>query len=400
GGGSEQVCQAACGKPDFPGQLRRRQRPIQVRGNERLDVEDSLVDRLGFRRLLAEGTGAKRCSRGRCAATLGLLRGTQDGWRGRPGLQASAGERPQTAGLPLGAFGLDVEHGRRSGAAVRMADIGRDDKPRRRQPIRRLALILKIAFQPQSDLRRMVPVRRRVKSCRQHQQAMRPQVETEFRDGHDQPVYSSGRRPCGGKLPHMKIFFRYGTFPLLLFGANAAIVALLGAGAPYWQPFAVLGSAVGFMFTAEWVIPYVSDWNADHEDAWTNALHAVANTVLSHAGVFALPWLAAAAPFKALWPSAWPFWLQVVVSILVLDLGISAAHHASHRWNWLWRFHAVHHSARRLYGLNGLMKHPVHQMIETLSGVGPLWLLGIPQPVAAALAFCVAIQLLLQHANA
>ncbi|MBL6748911.1 MAG: sterol desaturase family protein [Nevskia sp.] len=198
----------------------------------------------------------------------------------------------------------------------------------------------------------------------------------------------------------MKAFFRYGTFPLLLLGANAAIIALLGAGAPYWQPFAVLGTAVAFMFTAERVIPYVSDWNADHEDAWTNALHALANTVLSHAGVFALPWLAAAAPLKGLWPSAWPFWLQVVASILVLDLGISAAHHASHRWHWLWRFHAVHHSARRLYGLNGLMKHPVHQMIETLSGVGPLWLLGIPQLVAAALAFCVAVQLLLQHANA
>lgn len=198
----------------------------------------------------------------------------------------------------------------------------------------------------------------------------------------------------------MNTILRYGTFPLLFFGANAAIVLLIGRGAPYWQPFALFAGAIAFMFAAERRIPYVGDWNRDHDDGATDGIHAFVNTLLSHAGVFALPLLAASAPLKAAWPAQWPFWLQVVASILVLDLGISAAHHASHRWNWLWQFHAVHHSARRLYGLNGLMKHPVHQLIETGSGIAPLWLLGIPQPVAAALAFCVAIQLLLQHSNA
>lgn len=198
----------------------------------------------------------------------------------------------------------------------------------------------------------------------------------------------------------MNTIFRYGTFPLLFLGANAAIIVLIGDGAPYWQPFLVLICALAFMFVAERRIPYVADWNRDHDDAVTNNLHAFVNTMLSHAGVFALPLLATWTPFKGAWPVHWPFWLQVVASILVLDFGISAAHHASHHWTWLWRFHAVHHSARRLYGLNGLMKHPVHQMIETGSGIAPLWLLGVPQPVAAALAFCVAIQLLLQHSNA
>lgn len=198
----------------------------------------------------------------------------------------------------------------------------------------------------------------------------------------------------------MNTALRYGLFPLLFLGANTAIIALIAGGAPYWQPFAVLGAAVGLMFAGERSIPYVADWNCDHGDAVTDTLHAVANTALSHWGVFLLPWLARIAPFPGAWPAQWPFWLQVVAAILVLDLGISAAHHASHRWEVLWRFHAVHHSARRLYGLNGIMKHPVHQLIETASGVGPLLLFGIPQPVAAALAFCVAIQLLLQHANA
>jgi sterol desaturase/sphingolipid hydroxylase (fatty acid hydroxylase superfamily) len=100
------------------------------------------------------------------------------------------------------------------------------------------------------------------------------------------------------------------------------------------------------------------------------------------------------------WPAQWPFWLQVLLAILVLDLGISAAHHASHKWDWLWRFHAVHHGVKRLYGFNGLTKHPVHQAIEAASGFAPLLVLGVPARVATALAFCVSIQLLLQHSNA
>jgi sterol desaturase/sphingolipid hydroxylase (fatty acid hydroxylase superfamily) len=52
-----------------------------------------------------------------------------------------------------------------------------------------------------------------------------------------------------------------------------------------------------------------------------------------------------------------------------------------------------------MYGFNGLMKHPLHQMLEAAAGVVPLLLLGMPVTVAAALAFAIAIQLQLQHSN-
>ena len=42
----------------------------------------------------------------------------------------------------------------------------------------------------------------------------------------------------------------------------------------------------------------------------------------------------------------------------------------------------------------------MHQTFETAGGVLPLILLGMPVPVASALAVCVAVQLLLQHSNA
>lgn len=53
-----------------------------------------------------------------------------------------------------------------------------------------------------------------------------------------------------------------------------------------------------------------------------------------------------------------------------------------------------------MYGLNGLMKHPLHQTVEMTAGVFPVLLLGLPVSVAAALALTVAVQLLLQHSNA
>lgn len=198
----------------------------------------------------------------------------------------------------------------------------------------------------------------------------------------------------------LRSFLRVATFPIFLFGVNALLVGLVGAGVPHGPLLLVLLAAIAAMLGIERLIPYQPDWNHDQGDTLRDLLHGIVNTLFNHLGVLLLPLLAGLALFKGHWPSQWPFWLQVVMAVLVVDFGISAAHHASHRWSWLWRFHAVHHSIRRLHGFNGLMKHPVHQSIETVAGILPLLLLGIPQPVATAVVFCVAVQLLLQHSNA
>ena len=186
----------------------------------------------------------------------------------------------------------------------------------------------------------------------------------------------------------------------MLLGANAAIIVLIETEAPVWQPFVVFASAIGFMFLAERVIPYSPAWNTDHDDSSRDAVHGVINTAFNHSGLMLLPLVALLVPTSDFWPAHLPFWLQVLGAVVVMDIGVAAAHHASHKWSLLWKFHAVHHSVRRLYGLNGLMKHPVHQAIEGVSGLAPLLLMGIPFRVATAVLFGVGIQLLLQHSNA
>ncbi|MAD70737.1 MAG: fatty acid hydroxylase [Alcanivorax sp.] len=197
-----------------------------------------------------------------------------------------------------------------------------------------------------------------------------------------------------------KVLFRYGTWPMLFFGFGGAVVWLASANVGVWPMFAVLAGAVAFSFFAERVIPYQPDWNRTHGDVARDWLHALVNTTLNRAALWLLPWLTWTALGGGFWPHTWPFALQVVFAALILDLGIAMAHHASHRFALLWRFHAVHHSPKRLYGFNGLMKHPVHQAIETSSGVLPLLLLGIPFEVAITLPFLVTIALLCQHSNA
>lgn len=197
----------------------------------------------------------------------------------------------------------------------------------------------------------------------------------------------------------LTIILRYGLFPLMLFGVNGVGIMMASVEAPLWHRLAVIVGAITIMLWAERVLPYEPAWNSNHGDAKRDVLHASFNTFLNYAGIALLPLFASLGVLSGYWPSTWPFWVQVVFAVIVLDAGITLTHYASHRSDMLWRFHAVHHSAQRMYGFNGLMKHPVHQTIETVGGITPLLLLGIPSSVAAAVVFAVAIQLLLQHSN-
>ncbi|TLG08834.1 sterol desaturase family protein [Nocardia cyriacigeorgica] len=193
---------------------------------------------------------------------------------------------------------------------------------------------------------------------------------------------------------------RYGYAPAMLLGINGAGIALAAGGANRAWLMVLLVIAIALSFAAERALPYQDSWNSSHGDTGRDTAHAFVNETLILASVAAIPALAALIPGDGIWPTDWPFVGQVLIAILVADLGITLTHYASHKVGALWRFHAVHHSVTRFYGLNGLMKHPLHQTLEMTAGVIPLLIAGIPVPVAAALSLAVAVQLLLQHSNA
>ncbi|MCP2051455.1 UNVERIFIED_ORG: sterol desaturase/sphingolipid hydroxylase (fatty acid hydroxylase superfamily) [Pseudomonas fluorescens] len=169
-----------------------------------------------------------------------------------------------------------------------------------------------------------------------------------------------------------------------------------------WKPgwlVVVFATAIAVSFLMEQWLPYEPQWNRSLGDRRRDTLHALVNESLNALVLLMLPGLTALLAFEGIWPRGWPVWAQLLLSIVLADAGITLMHYASHRVAPLWRLHAVHHSVQRLYGFNGLMKHPLHQMLEATAGLLPLVLLGIPVEVAQLLALAIAIQLLLQHSN-
>ncbi|MEV4004980.1 sterol desaturase family protein [Actinomadura sp. NPDC049753] len=193
---------------------------------------------------------------------------------------------------------------------------------------------------------------------------------------------------------------RYGYAPAMLIGINGIGVALTSAGAGKIWLLALLAAAIAISFAAERLLPYDRDWNRPSGDGGRDAAHTFVNEALVLGSVAAVPALAAVVSVADIWPHSWPMWTQVLLAVVAADAGITLVHYASHKVGLLWRFHAVHHSVKRFYGLNGLMKHPVHQTVEMTAGVTPLLVVGLPVDVASALALAVAVQLLLQHSNA
>jgi sterol desaturase/sphingolipid hydroxylase (fatty acid hydroxylase superfamily) len=83
-----------------------------------------------------------------------------------------------------------------------------------------------------------------------------------------------------------------------------------------------------------------------------------------------------------------PWWLQVIQVVLLSDLLVYWGHRLQHRVGFLWRFHAVHHSAEHLDWLAAHREHP----LDTVYTVGlinlPAFILGFPlETIAGLIAF-------------
>ncbi len=91
--------------------------------------------------------------------------------------------------------------------------------------------------------------------------------------------------------------------------------------------------------------------------------------------------------------------MQFLLAVVIVDCTMTIVHYFSHRVDWMWRLHAVHHGVHRLYGFNGFIRHPLHQALDVVSGTLPLIVLGLPVDVAVLLGFAIAVQLIVQHSN-
>ncbi|MPV85783.1 sterol desaturase family protein [Ostreibacterium oceani] len=73
-----------------------------------------------------------------------------------------------------------------------------------------------------------------------------------------------------------------------------------------------------------------------------------------------------------------PFYWQVILSVIVLDLIIYGQHVVFHYVPWLWRLHKVHHIDQDIDVTTGLRFHPLEIIISALIKCSAVWLLGVP----------------------
>jgi len=74
----------------------------------------------------------------------------------------------------------------------------------------------------------------------------------------------------------------------------------------------------------------------------------------------------------------WPFWLVVVLSIILLDFAIWAQHVMFHAIPALWRLHRMHHTDLEFDVTTGLRFHPLEILLSMIIKAGVIVAIGAP----------------------
>jgi len=203
-------------------------------------------------------------------------------------------------------------------------------------------------------------------------------------------------------------FVSYVLFPAVL-AAGLGSTWYFGRGRPNPIPVAIVVSlsAMALVALLERVVPHRRAWTEAAGDLGTDVWHTLVHQILLSRGLniawtFALTGATAyfAQRFDShAWPHDWPILAQLLLMLLIAELGRYWLHRWSHRNPWLWRLHAVHHSPGRLYFLNAGRVHPIEKAIYLIPEAVPFILLGTNLECLAMYATFNSIHGLFQHAN-
>ncbi len=93
------------------------------------------------------------------------------------------------------------------------------------------------------------------------------------------------------------------------------------------------------------------------------------------------------------------FFPQLLLCILVADFAQYWAHRSYHEVPFLWRFHAVHHSAKTMDWLAGSRQHMLELVVTRVLVLGALFVMGFSKGVMDAYIIVVGFQAVFNHAN-
>lgn len=102
---------------------------------------------------------------------------------------------------------------------------------------------------------------------------------------------------------------------------------------------------------------------------------------------------------SSLWPTHWHWSAQVALGLVLGESVEYWIHRLQHEVPWFWRFHAVHHSAPRLYWLNAVRFHPIDVVVSTVGRLAPVAMLGGDAMVLGLLTLFSGVHATFMHCN-
>lgn len=208
----------------------------------------------------------------------------------------------------------------------------------------------------------------------------------------------------------MRSFIRYTYYPFLLLATVAITWFMSQWLAPVYYPFipfALIVFCLPIFIYGERYLAYKPEWNGVREDTKSDFLRTI----------FVLPMGLKSAeflmPLLFYYPVVWMnssfgtlnqffnfgFCAQVLFLLLVSELLYYWFHRATHEINFLWRFHAVHHGAQRVYWMNAGRFHLIEAFFSGFFYFLPVLFLG-PEPEVAIMVVSISsITGFLEHIN-
>ena len=157
------------------------------------------------------------------------------------------------------------------------------------------------------------------------------------------------------------------------------------------------------LYIAESVLPR-RRWHVSRANRVTNNLALVTLDALCLRWL--MPWTLV---LVALWTEArglgllkllaLPAWLEVVITIVLLDLCIYGQHVAMHKVPWLWRLHRVHHTDLDFDVTTGVRFHPLEIIISQLYKLLLVVAFGLPAVAVMLFELVLNASSLFEHAN-
>jgi sterol desaturase/sphingolipid hydroxylase (fatty acid hydroxylase superfamily) len=188
-------------------------------------------------------------------------------------------------------------------------------------------------------------------------------------------------------------------------------VSIMAYGFTVDQPIIFFNIAYLFLivslFALETVMPFEKQWTKPDGQNFANIAHTLSSKgtvqlILVFSAVISLAEVIkpAAEPLNyGIWPRDWPMWLQVILGLYVAEFMLYWAHRLGHEVPFFWRFHAVHHSVKKLWIINTGRFHFVDSLLSIVLGMAILLAFGAPLEVIQWMSAMTAFIGMLTHCN-